>query len=246
MIKIEGISKSFKDTNVLNDVSFGIEKGDFTAVMGPSGSGKSTLLYSVSGMDKISAGQVIFEGVNISALSEKELASFRLTKMGFVFQNAQMLKNLTIYDNIILPGLVAKKELPEKIRKWASELMERMAISGIENRDIKEVSGGQLQRASICRAMINNPEILFLDEPTGALNSEATDQVLEILEELNNEGMTIMIVTHDPRVATKAKRVLYIRDGQIAASKELRKGGDSVLELDNWLKGLQFNNSQTS
>lgn len=246
MIKIEGISKSFKDTNVLNDVSFGIEKGDFTAVMGPSGSGKSTLLYSVSGMDKISAGQVIFEGINISALSEEELASFRLTKMGFVFQNAQMLKNLTIYDNIILPGLVAKKELPEKIRKLASELMERMAISGIENRDIKEVSGGQLQRASICRAMINNPEILFLDEPTGALNSEATDQVLEILEELNNEGMTIMIVTHDPRVAAKAKRVLYIRDGQIAASKELRKGGDSVLELDNWLKGLQFNNSQTS
>lgn len=246
MIKIEGISKSFKDTNVLNDISFGIEKGDFTAVMGPSGSGKSTLLYSVSGMDKISVGQVIFEGVNISELSEKELASFRLTKMGFVFQNAQMLKNLTIYDNIILPGLVAKKELPEKIRKWASELMRRMAISGIENRDIKEVSGGQLQRASICRAMINNPEILFLDEPTGALNSEATDQVLEILEELNNEGMTIMIVTHDPRVAAKAKRVLYIRDGQIAASKELRKGGDSVLELDNWLKGLQFNNSQTS
>ena len=230
----------------MNDVSFGIKKGDFTAVMGPSGSGKSTLLYSVSGMDKISAGQVIFEGVNISALSEEELASFRLTKMGFVFQNAQMLKNLTIYDNIILPGLVAKKELPEKIRKLASELMRRMAISGIENRDIKEVSGGQLQRASICRAMINNPEILFLDEPTGALNSEATDQVLEILEELNNEGMTIMIVTHDPRVAAKAKRVLYIRDGQIAASKELRKGGDSVLELDNWLKGLQFNNSQTS
>lgn len=237
MIKIERISKSFKDTKVLNDVSFGIEKGDFTAVMGPSGSGKSTLLYSVSGMDKISAGQVIFEGVNISELLEKELSRFRLTKMGFVFQNAQMLKNLTIYDNIILPGLVAKKELPEKIRKRASELMGRMELGGIENRDINEVSGGQLQRASICRAMINNPDILFLDEPTGALNSEATDQVLAILEELNNEGMTIMIVTHDPRVAAKAKRVLYIRDGQIAASKELKKGGDSVLELDNWLKG---------
>lgn len=118
MIKIEGISKSFKDTNVLNDVSFGIKKGDFTAVMGPSGSGKSTLLYSVSGMDKISAGQVIFEGVNISALSEEELASFRLTKMGFVFQNAQMLKNLTIYDNIILPGLVAKKSCQRKSENW--------------------------------------------------------------------------------------------------------------------------------
>ena len=238
MIKIEGISKSFKDTNVLNDVSFGIEKGDFTAVMGPSGSGKSTLLYSVSGMDKISAGQVIFEGINISELSEKELASFRLTKMGFVFQNAQMLKNLSIYDNIILPGLVAKKELPEKIRKRATELMERMELDGIENRDIKEVSGGQLQRASICRAMINNPDILFLDEPTGALNSEATDQVLGMLAELNSEGTTIMIVTHDSRVAAKAKKVLYIRDGRIADSKELRKGGDSALELDNWLKAV--------
>ncbi|PKM75343.1 MAG: ABC transporter ATP-binding protein, partial [Firmicutes bacterium HGW-Firmicutes-17] len=173
MINIEGISKSFKDTKVLNDVSFEIEKGDFTAVMGASGSGKSTLLYSVSGMDNISAGQVIFEGVNISELRERELSRFRLTKMGFVFQNAQMLKNLSIYDNIILPGLVAKKELPEKIRKRASELMGRMEISGIENRDIKEVSGGQLQRASICRAMINKPDILFLDEPTGALNSEA-------------------------------------------------------------------------
>ncbi|PKM48216.1 MAG: ABC transporter ATP-binding protein [Firmicutes bacterium HGW-Firmicutes-6] len=239
MIKIERISKFFKDTKVLNDVSFGIEKSDFTAVMGPSGSGKSTLLYSVSGMDKISAGQVVFEGVNISELRERELSRFRLTKMGFVFQNAQMLKNLTIYDNIILPGLVAKKELPEKIRKRASELMRRMEIGGIENRDIKEVSGGQLQRASICRAMINKPDILFLDEPTGALNSEATEQVLEILEELNNEGMTIMIVTHDSRVAAKAKKVLYIRDGQIAASTELRKGGDSVLELDNWLQGQQ-------
>ncbi|WP_303871170.1 ABC transporter ATP-binding protein [Acetobacterium wieringae] len=238
MIKIEGINKSFKDTKVLNDVSFGIENGDFTAVMGPSGSGKSTLLYSVSGMDKISAGQVIFEGINISELSEKELASFRLTKMGFVFQNAQMLKNLTIYDNIILPGLVAKKELPEKIRKRATELMRRMELGGIENRDVNEVSGGQLQRASICRAMINNPDILFLDEPTGALNSEATEQVLGILAELNSEGTTIMIVTHDPRVAAKAKRVLYIRDGQIAASKELRKGGDSALELDNWLKAV--------
>ncbi|MDO9490923.1 ABC transporter ATP-binding protein [Acetobacterium sp.] len=240
MINIEGISKSFKDTKVLNDVSFEIEKGDFTAVMGASGSGKSTLLYSVSGMDNISAGQVIFEGVNISELRERELSRFRLTKMGFVFQNAQMLKNLSIYDNIILPGLVAKKELPEKIRKRASELMGRMEISGIENRDIKEVSGGQLQRASICRAMINKPDILFLDEPTGALNSEATEQVLEILEELNNEGMTIMIVTHDPRVAAKAKKVLYIRDGQIAASKDLRNGSGSEFELGNWLKEVHL------
>ncbi len=240
MIKIEQISKSFQDTKVLNNISFEIKKGDFAAVMGPSGSGKSTLLYSISGLDNISEGKVMFEGVNITLLQESELSVFRLTKMGFVFQNAQMLKNLSVFDNIILPGLIAKKEPAENIRKRASKLMERMEITGIENRDMKEVSGGQLQRAAICRAMINNPEILFLDEPTGALNSEATDQVLEILEDLNQDGMTIMTVTHDPRVAAKAKKVLYLRDGQVAACKEFKTGNDRVLELDHWLKGLQF------
>ncbi len=239
MIKVEQISKSFKDTKVLKKISFDIKKGDFTAVMGPSGSGKSTLLYSVSGMDRISEGSVIFNDVNIAKLQESELSQFRLLKMGFVFQNAQMLKNLTVFDNIILPGLVAKKESPEKIRMRASKLMEQMEITGIENRDIKEVSGEQLQRASICRAMINHPEILFLDEPTGALNSEATDQVLEILTLLNRAGMTIMIVTHDSRVAAKAKKVLYIRDGEIAAYKEFKTDTNRLLELDNWLKGLR-------
>lgn len=238
MVKIEQIAKSFKDTKVLNNISFEIRKGDFIAIMGPSGSGKSTLLYSVSGMDSISEGSVMFEGVNIMELQERELSNFRLTKMGFVFQNAQMLKNLSIYDNIILPGLVAKKESPEQIRKRASKLMEHTGIDGIENRDINEVSGGQLQRASICRAMINNPEILFLDEPTGALNSEATDQVLEILEDLNREGMTIMTVTHDQRVASRAKKVLYIRDGQIVSCKEFKNGDDRIVELNNWLKTL--------
>lgn len=240
MIKIEQLNKSFKDTKVLKDISFEIKKGDFIAVMGPSGSGKSTLLYSISGMDSISEGRVIFEDVNIIDLQESELSKFRLTKMGFVFQNAQMLKNLSVFDNITLPGLVAKKEPAEKIRRRASELMEQMEITEIKNRDIKEVSGGQLQRASICRAMINNPEILFMDEPTGALNSEATDQVLDILEHLNHNGMTIMIVTHDQRVAARAKKVLYMRDGQLAACKEFETRDNRVIELDNWLKGLQF------
>ncbi|KUO77174.1 MAG: ABC transporter ATP-binding protein [Clostridia bacterium BRH_c25] len=238
MIKVEQISKSFKDTKVLQDISFEIKKGDFVAVMGPSGSGKSTLLYSISGMDSISYGRVLFEGTNISEMQEDELSGFRLTKMGFVFQNAQMLKNLSIFDNIILPGLVAKKEPTDDIRKRASELMKRMEIEGIRERDIREVSGGQLQRASICRAMINNPEILFLDEPTGALNSGAADQVLAILEALNRDGMTIMTVTHDPRVAVKARKVLYIRDGQIDACKEFSVGADRERELAEWLKSL--------
>lgn len=216
MIRVEEINKSFKDTKVLDDVTFNINKGDFVAVMGPSGSGKSTLLYSISGMDRIDSGSVLFEGTNIYEMKEKELSHFRLSKMGFVFQNPQMLKNLSIFDNIILPGLVAKNEAPEEIRKRGFELMKKMGIEEIANRDNRQVSGGQLQRASICRAMINNPEILFLDEPTGALNSEATDQVLRILEDLNEDGMTIMTVTHDMRVATKARKIINIKDGQIS------------------------------
>lgn len=247
MIKVEQISKSFKGnspvdsaiaTNVLNGVSFEIARGDFVAVMGPSGSGKSTLLYSVSGMDRVTEGQVWFDGVSLSEMNEQSLSGFRLNKMGFVFQNAQMLKNLSIFDNLILPGLVAKKEKPQVIRKRAKDLMKRMDIDGLCGRDIREVSGGQLQRASICRAMINNPEVLFLDEPTGALNSEATDQVLDILEDLNGEGMTIMTVTHDLRVALRAKRVIYLRDGAIAGEKELTAGGNREQALDDWLKGV--------
>jgi len=238
MIKVEKISKSFKNTQILNEISFEIKKGDFVAVMGPSGSGKSTLLYSISGMDSISGGRVLFEEINISEMKEEELSVFRLTKMGFVFQNAQMLKNLSIFDNIILPGLVAKSESADDIRKRASKLMKRMEIEGQKDRDIREVSGGQLQRASICRAMINNPKILFLDEPTGALNSGATDQVLAILEDLNREGMTIMTVTHDSRVAAKARKILYIIDGQIAACMEFKPGADRASELEEWLKSL--------
>lgn len=245
MIKVEQISKSFREnaqidstieTKILKSISFEIKRGDFIAVMGPSGSGKSTLLYSISGMDQVSGGRVMFDGVSLSEMDEKSLSALRLNKMGFVFQNAQMLKNLSIFDNVILPGLVAKKEKPQDVRKRGSDLIKRMDIEGLEARDIRDVSGGQLQRASICRAMINQPDILFLDEPTGALNSEATDQVLAILDDLNRDGMTIMTVTHDSRVAAKAGTVIYIRDGEIAGSKELPAGSNREQELNDWLK----------
>ena len=160
MIKVEQISKSFQEARVLNEVSFEIKKEDFIAIMGPSGSGKSTLLYSISGMDSISDGRVLFEGANISDMKEETLSQFRLNKMGFVFQNPQMLKNLSLFDNIILPGLVAKRESADTIRKRGSELMKRMEIEGLEDRDIREVSGGQLQRASICRAMIDRKSVV--------------------------------------------------------------------------------------
>ena len=215
-IQVREIEKKFGEINILNGISMEVNKGDFIAIMGPSGSGKSTLLYSISGMDEITGGSIWFDGENLSAMGEEERAQMRLKKMGFVFQNAQMLKTLTILDNIILPGLVAGEEDADTIRNRAVDLMEQMGISQIADRDIRKVSGGQLQRASICRAMINNPEVLFMDEPTGALNSEATEQVLEILKKLNEQGVTIVMVTHDPKVASQTKKIVYIKDGMIA------------------------------
>lgn len=237
MIKVKNISKSYKDAVVLNNVSLEINKGDFTAVMGPSGSGKSTLLYSISSMDNPDEGEVVFEGIDVYKLSESELSKFRLNKMGFVFQNSQMLKNLSIFDNIILPGMVAKRESIEVVRARATELMSKMGIEDIKDRDIREVSGGQLQRAAICRAMINSPEILFMDEPTGALNSEAASQVMEILKKLNQEGISIMLVTHDAKMASMAKKVIYIKDGKLAGEIKLSNEKEALAELDFWLRG---------
>lgn len=238
MINVKNISKSYKDAVVLNNVSLEINKGDFTAVMGPSGSGKSTLLYSISSMDNPDEGEVIFEGIDVYKLSESELSKFRLNKMGFVFQNSQMLKNLSIFDNIILPGMVAKRESIEVVRARATELMSKMGIEDIKDRDIREVSGGQLQRAAICRAMINSPEILFMDEPTGALNSEAASQVMEILKKLNQEGISIMLVTHDAKMASMAKKVIYIKDGKLAGEIKLSNEKEALAELDLWLKTI--------
>lgn len=238
MIKVKNISKSYKDAIVLNNVSLEINKGDFTAVMGPSGSGKSTLLYSISSMDNPDEGEVIFEGIDVYKLSESELSKFRLNKMGFVFQNSQLLKNLSIFDNIILPGMVAKRESIEVVRARATELMSKMGIEDIKDRDIREVSGGQLQRAAICRAMINSPEILFMDEPTGALNSEAASQVMEILKKLNQEGISIMLVTHDAKMASMAKKVIYIKDGKLAGEIKLSNEKEALAEIDLWLKTI--------
>ena len=238
MIKVKDISRSYKDTVVLNNVSLEINKGDFTAVMGPSGSGKSTLLYSISSMDNPDEGEVVFEGIDVYKLSESELSKFRLNKMGFVFQNSQMLKNLSIFDNIILPGMVAKRESIEVVRARATELMSKMGIEDIKDRDIREVSGGQLQRAAICRAMINSPEILFMDEPTGALNSEAASQVMEILKKLNQEGISIMLVTHDAKMASMAKKVIYIKDGKLAGEIKLSNEKEALAEIDLWLKTI--------
>ena len=213
------------------------------AVMGPSGSGKSTLLYTVSGMDKMTAGEVLFCGKELSKMSDKELSEIRLKEMGFVFQQMYMLKNLTVLDNIILPAMQAKsKETKRKeIVERGHELMRKLDIIDIADNDINEVSGGQLQRACICRSIINNPKIIFADEPTGALNKQSADEVMDELVKLNNEGTTIMLVTHDTKVASKCSRIMYIVDGNIKGEYNLGKceSNSQMREreraLNNWL-----------
>lgn len=180
-----------RQNNVLKNINFSVKEGEMVAIMGPSGSGKSTLLYTVSGMDDATGGDVFFEDKNIAKLNGNELAALRLDEMGFIFQQMYMMKNLTILDNIVLPAMQSKKTKETKKEKMqrGEALMRKLGIIEIADNDINEVSGGQLQRACICRSMINKPRLLFADEPTGALNRTSSDEVME--------GMTDCLVKGD-------------------------------------------------
>ena len=245
MLKVTGLCKRFGDNEVLKDVCFRMEEGEFVAVMGHSGCGKSTLLYCVSGMDQASAGEVWFQGKRLDGMTENEKSSLRLHEMGFVFQKANFLKNLSVRDNILFPAFEAGVRARAGVMAEAEKLMERMGIAGTAAQDIRTVSGGQLQRAAICRAMINRPAVLFGDEPTGALNCAATREVLDILGKLNQDGTAILLVTHDAKVAARADRVIYLEDGQIKA--ELQQGWYCPAEeerrerkLSDWLARMGF------
>lgn len=222
----EGIEKQI----ALNGVSIEINEGEFIAVMGPSGSGKSTLLFALSGMDGIDGGKVIFDGKELSKFKEDELADIRRRKMGFVFQQPTFLKNLNILDNIILPSVRDNKKNNSKITEKARTLMKKMDIESLDKRDITQVSGGQLQRAGICRALMSNPQIIFGDEPTGSLNSKSSQEIMEIFSQINKEGTAITLVTHDAKVAAKAECVLFMKDGKIVDKIKLSKFNDSGLD----------------
>ncbi|MNB81251.1 Lipoprotein-releasing system ATP-binding protein LolD [compost metagenome] len=232
--------------NVLRNINFTLHEGEFVSVMGPSGSGKSTLLYTVSGMDRLTAGEVLFNRKKLSVLSQNEMAEVRLQEMGFIFQQMYMLGNLSVYDNIILSGYQAIKDKKDNrsrsdINEYADKLMRKLGIIEIAGHDIAEVSGGQLQRACICRALINAPRMLFADEPTGALNSKAAKEVMEELCRINREGTTIMIVTHDVKVAAQTDKVLYMVDGNIQGELKLGKFAEAEgvrereRQLNEWL-----------
>ena len=248
ILQTKGLCKTYivnkHQNNVLKNIDLTVNEGEMVAVMGPSGSGKSTLLYCISGMDRLTSGEVIFNGQDTSKLGDKKLAKLRLDEMGFIFQQMYMMKNLSVLDNIILPAVQSKKnkESRRQTEERGRALMHRLGIDDVCNNDINEVSGGQLQRACICRSMINSPRMIFADEPTGALNRSSSDEVMKELISLNNEGTTIMCVTHDPKVAAKCSRVLYISDGSIVGEKELGHFDgtlpslrDRERSLNNWL-----------
>lgn len=230
-----------QSNNVLQNVNLTVAEGEFVTVMGPSGSGKSTLLYTVSGMDKVTAGKVFFDGDEITAMKEKQLTDLRLVKMGFVFQQMYMMKKISIIDNIILPGFQAKIRPREEVRKDAEDLMRKLGIIDEADREITEVSGGQLQRACLCRALINRPKVIFADEPTGALNSKASNEVMERLLEANNDGTTILMVTHNEKVASISDRIVYLVDGNIRGELmlgKMKKDDDISIrerQVRNWL-----------
>lgn len=227
---VKSFGKGQESVQVLNNLDIHVEEGQFVAIMGPSGSGKSTLMYAISGMDTIDSGTVTFDQQSIDTMDEAALADLRREKMGFIFQQPTFLKNLSILDNIILPSLKEKKVTMNELVEHAEGLMKKVGISELKNRKINQVSGGQLQRAGICRALMGQPKIIFGDEPTGALNSKAAQEILTILLEINAEGTTIIVVTHDAKVAAQSERILFVGDGQLV--DELYLGKFTNKELD--------------
>lgn len=197
-------------------------------------------------MDQVSEGSVYFAGENISALPEKKLAKLRLNKMGFIFQHSHLLKNLNLLDNVVLSAYLAKNSSKEVIQARALRLMKQMGVDELASHNITQASGGQLQRISICRALINNPDILFGDEPTGALNSRTTAEIMDILDDINAAGTTILIVTHDVKVAARSQRVLFMLDGRLVAKRNMGKYNNQQdikareMALSEWLTEQGF------
>jgi len=209
--------------NVLDGVSIDVSEGEFVSVMGPSGSGKTTLMFALSGLDSVDSGNILFNGRDYTSLKKNEQADLLRRDIGFVFQQPTLLKNLNILDNIILPSVKDNRKEVGKYREKALSLMKKMGIAGLENRDITEVSGGELQRAGICRALLNSPKIIFGDEPTGALNSKTSHEIMEIFSEINDGGTAVLLVTHDAKVASRTERILFMKDGKIVSQMHFEK-----------------------
>lgn len=249
ILELRRVSKNFSSgntqTTILNDLSLGIRQGDFTIIMGPSGAGKSTLLYVASGMEKASAGEILYQSENITKDNERQMAKLRSNDFGFVFQQANLVSNLTLEENVCVAGYMKRGSRGMNVRKRANLLLDKMNVTSARRRLPSEVSGGEAQRAAVARAVINEPEILFADEPTGALNRQNTMEVLDLLCSLNEAGQSIVMVTHDLHAAIRGNRILYLEDGQIKGEKELgsylsENGKTREEKLKNWLSDMEW------
>lgn len=249
ILSAKDLCKSFAHNggqlHVLSHVDMELYEGEFTVIMGASGSGKSTLLYELSGMDRATAGEVLYGGKDIVKLKEKELAKLRHSDFGFIFQQMHLVSNLTLLENVVVPGYLNKRQSASEVRNRAEQLLEKMSVSQIKTHMPSQVSGGEQQRCAVARAVINRPKVLFADEPTGALNRKNTTEVLDLLTELNREGQSVLMVTHDLRAALRGNRVLYLEDGKIIGEltlPEYTAGAEKAREtqVNAWLTSLEW------
>lgn len=212
----------------LTNVNFTVEQSEYVAIMGESGSGKSTLLNILAALDKPTAGRVILDGKDLSTIKDSAVAEFRRNQLGFVFQEFNLLDTFTIEDNIFLPLVLAGKKYDE-MKKRLEPIAQKLGISELLKKYPYEVSGGQKQRAAVARAMITNPKLILADEPTGALDSKSSDELLHLFGEVNEQGQTILMVTHSVKAASMAKRVLFIKDGQVF--HQMYRGNDTEVQM---------------
>ncbi len=227
---------------VINGINLSLYKGDFTVIMGSSGSGKSTLLYLLSGLEVPSSGEIWLEDKPVHSLDEKMMTLIRREYIGFVFQDFNLVPNLTFLENILIPAYLVKNDR-KQLRTRAEQLMTKMDIIDLQDRLPSQVSGGQQQRCSMARAIINNPRVVMADEPTGNLNSSSSEAVLDILTELNKQGQSIVMVTHEPKSASRADRIIFLRDGRIEDELSFEKSDsveDKEVQLLKWLAGKDW------
>lgn len=249
LLSAEGLCKEFLQgtdkEQILRDIDVDIYKGDFTVIMGASGAGKSTLLYALSGMDGITEGKVLYKGEEISRYTERQMARLRSREFGFVFQQTHLVSSLSLFENVAVAGYLDSKKDAKEVRQKAEELLERMGVEKAQARFPSEVSGGEAQRAAIARAVINQPGLIFADEPTGALNKRNTDEVLKLLTGLAKNGQSILMVTHDTKAAIRGTRILYLEDGKILDEMSMgiyreTDAREREKKLNEWLSALSW------
>ena len=242
ILKVNGLKKIYggengqESTLALNRIFFNVDEGEFVGIMGPSGSGKTTLLNILSGIDKGTSGKVEINNKDISKMSKKDLALFRRREMGFIFQDFNLLDSLTLKENVMLPMILDKKD-PDYMEERAKEIMELFGIDSIANKYPYNISGGQQQRVAVSRAIVNDPSIIFADEPTGNLDSKSSKNIMECFEKMN-KGLkaTVLVVTHDVFAASFCNRVIFIKDGKLHS--EIIKKGTRKEFLDSIFNSL--------